>query len=273
MSANDLFKAGKLQDAIDAQLTEVKTNPADHGKRLFLFELLSFAGDLDRARRQIDAISYGEMERDAAVLDYRKLLDAEQARRRLFGEGLAPQFLLPFPDHVHQRLEAVNRLREGRHAEAAEALARAAAAAPTVSGQLNGKGFASFRDADDLFAGVLEVFSKGIYFWLPLEHVATLAMNAPQYPRDLLWVPARLEMIDGATGEVFLPALYPSSHEHAEDQVRLGRSTDWKNVESGPVLGVGLRTFLVDDDAHSLLEWRQLEITCSPKDSSAEGKT
>ena len=38
MSANDFFKAGKLQDAIDAQVQEVKTNPADQAKRLFLFE-------------------------------------------------------------------------------------------------------------------------------------------------------------------------------------------------------------------------------------------
>jgi protein involved in temperature-dependent protein secretion len=59
---------------------------------------------------------------------------------------------------------------------------------------------------------------------------------------------------------VFLPATYPFSHEDADDQLRLGRSTDWRAVNDGPVRGVGLRTFLVDDDAISLLEWRELEI-------------
>jgi type VI secretion system protein ImpE len=273
MSASDLFKAGKLQDAIDAQLKEVKSAPADHGKRLFLFELLCFAGDLERARRQIDAVNYGEMERDTAVLAYCKILDAEQARRRLFSEGLSPQFLATPPEHVHLRLEAVNRLREGRPVEAAEALARAAATTPTVVGQLNGKAFGSLRDADDLLAGILEVFSQGNYFWLPLEQIDTLSVNAPKYPRDLLWAPAHLEVRDDPAGDVFLPALYPGTHEHSDEHIKLGRSTDWRNVEGGPVLGVGLRTFLVDDDALTLLEWRQLAITSSTEGPPAEGQS
>ena len=84
MNVGDLFKAGKLSEAVDAQLKEVKAKPADHGQRLFLFELLAFAGDLDRAQRQIEAINYNDMELDAAVLAYRRLLDSERARRRLF---------------------------------------------------------------------------------------------------------------------------------------------------------------------------------------------
>ncbi len=49
MNATELYRAGKLQEAITAQVAEVKANPTDQGKRLFLFELLVFAGDLDRA--------------------------------------------------------------------------------------------------------------------------------------------------------------------------------------------------------------------------------
>jgi type VI secretion system protein ImpE len=258
MNASELLQAGKLQEAIEAQLKEVKARPADHGKRLFLFELLSFAGDLDRARRQIDAVKYDDLERDAAVLAYRKLLDSEQARRRLFSEGLQPQFLAEPPEHVRLRLDAVNRLREKRFAEAAAVLAKASEAAPAVHGQLNDKPFTSLRDCDDLFGGVLEVMSQGNYYWLPFEQINVLAMNAPKFPRDLLWVPARLEVRDGPSGDVFLPALYPGSHTHADDQVKLGRMTDWKSDEAGPVLGVGLRMFLVDDEAVSLPEWREL---------------
>jgi protein involved in temperature-dependent protein secretion len=54
--------------------------------------------------------------------------------------------------------------------------------------------------------------------------------------------------------------LYPGSHEHVDDQVKLGRSTDWKTLEGGAVLGVGARTFLVGDDASALPEWRELQI-------------
>ena len=257
MNASELYKAGNLPEAIDAQLKEVKAKPQDQARRLFLFELLAFAGDLDRAGRQIDAVNYGNMELDAAVLAYRKLLDSEQARRRLFSEGLVPRFFGDQPEHTHLRLEAVNRLREQHLAEAAETLAKASAATPQYKGELNGKPFSSLRDCDDLFAGILEVMAQGAYFWVPLEQVQRLTMNAPKFPRDLLWVPARLEM-EAAAGNVFLPALYPGSHEHPDDQTKLGRTTDWKSSDTGPVLGVGARMFLVDDDALGLLEWREL---------------
>jgi type VI secretion system protein ImpE len=260
MTATESFKAGRLQEAITAQIQEVKSHPADHAKRLFLFELLAFAGDLDRAKRQIDAIEYDELELEAAALAYRKLIESEQARRRLFGEGLSPQFLLDPPEYLTMRLEAVNQLREKHPAEAAETLARAGEAAPPVHGLLNGKPFESLRDCDDLFGTLLEVMSQGKYFWVPLEQIDSLSMNAPKFPRDLIWMPAHLEMREGPAGDVFLPALYPGSHEHSEDQIKLGRATDWKSEEGGPVQGVGLRTFLAGEDAVTLLEWREFNL-------------
>jgi type VI secretion system protein ImpE len=257
MNTTELYRAGKLQEAIDAQIKEVKAAPADQGKRLFLFELLAFAGDLDRAQRQIEAVQYGDVELDAAVLTYRKLLDAERLRRRLFSEGLAPKFFAEPPARVRMHLDALNLVREGRAGEAAALLREAADAAPPRAGTLNDKPFTALRDCDDVFGDVLEVMAHGTYYWVPLEQVEAVTMNAPKAPRDLLWVPARLEM-RGAAGNVHLPALYPGSHEHADDLVKLGRVTDWKSTGGGPVVGVGLRTFLVDDNAVSLLEWRTL---------------
>src|SRR4051812_25155547 len=100
MNATDLYRSGQLQEAITAQLAEVKAAPADQGKRLFLFELLVFAGDLDRAQRQIDVVRYDTPELDLGVATYRQLLDAERARRRLFSEALVPHFFGEQPDHV-----------------------------------------------------------------------------------------------------------------------------------------------------------------------------
>jgi len=258
-TASESFKAGRLQDAIDAQLKEVKAAPADQGKRLFLFDLLAFAGDLDRAQRQIDAVTYSDVELDAAVATYRKLLDAERLRRRLFSEGLTPKFFAEPPAAVQLRLDAVNRVREGGGSEAAELLAKAAEAGVTPAGTLNDKPFTSLRDCDDVFGDILEVLAHGAYYWVPLGQVEAITMNAPKAPRDLLWVPARLEKHEAA-GNVHLPALYPGSYEHADNLVKLGRLTDWKSTSGGPVVGVGLRTFLVDDDALSLLEWRTLVL-------------
>jgi type VI secretion system protein ImpE len=260
MNAAELYKAGQLQQAIDAQVKEVKASPGDPNRRLFLFELLAFAGDLDRAKRQVEAIQYNEMERDVAVMAYRKILDAETARRRLFKEGLEPKFLAPPGEHVAMRLEAVKLLRENRPAEAAALLAQAAAATPAVKGLLNHKPFDSLRDCDDLFGPVLEIIAQGVYYWVPLEQVDSLAMNPPRFPRDLVWFPARLTVREGPSGEAFLPALYPGSHEHPREQIKLGRENDWLAADGGPVRGVGAKMFLAGDDAVTLLDWRELQM-------------
>ncbi len=260
MTATELYKAGKLQDAITAQIQEVKASPSDQGKRLFLFELLAFSGDLERARRQLDAINYTEPELAAGVLAYKKMLESEQARRQFFKDGVPPRFFGEQPEHVHWRIEAANRLRENRPDEVAQCLAKAAETAPTVRGTLNDAPFEGLRDADDLFAGVLEVMAQGAYYWVPLEQVEDLTVKPPRFPRNLIWAPARLEMRESA-GNVFLPALYPGTYDDPDDQIKLGRQTNWRGGEAGPVFGVGLRTFLVGEDAVPLLEWRQLTIT------------
>lgn len=256
MDATQLFKAGNLQAALDAQIQAVKADPADHGKRIFLFELAVFAGDLDRARRQIDALSYDDPELERARVTYLALLGAEDARRKLFRDGVQPGFLDTPPEHIAYRLDALKQLRDGRPAEAAALLDKANLMAPPASGTLNGKPFDGLRDADDLFGPVLEVFAQGKYLWLSVEQVGALALNPPKVPRDLIWAPAKLASRAGEEGDVFLPALYPGSHEHADDAVKLGRATDW--TADAPVRGRGARTFLAGDDGVGLLEWREL---------------
>jgi type VI secretion system protein ImpE len=259
MQASELYKAGKIQEAVDAQIAEVKAKPADHARRLFLFELLAFAGDLERAKKHIEVIEYPEMELMAAVTAYRRLLDSEQARRDLYKNGIAPRFFGEVPDHVHVRLEALNRIRENNQAEAATLVAKAHQLTPQLKGKLNEKPFESFRDADDLLSGVLEVMQGGNYYWVPLDQVEMVSTAAPKAPRDLIWRSARLEM-PGSAGNIFIPVLYPLSHEHPDTQVKLGRMTDWKAPEGGPVLGVGLHMFLAGDDDVNILDWKELEV-------------
>jgi type VI secretion system protein ImpE len=259
MTAAELYKAGQLTAAIDAQIQEVKAKPADQGKRLFLFELCCFAGDLDRARRQIDVLKFEELEVEAAARSYKGLLDAELARRKFFADGVEPKFLMAIPEHVSWRLEAVKSLRSNLPAEAVDFLTKAEGARPALHGTFNGKAFTSIRDCDDLFGDVLEVMANGNYFWVPLEQVESIALTPPRFPRDLLWRAARLETRESA-GDVFLPVLYPGSHTHQEDQIKLGRATDWSGGDSAPTRGAGTHMFLVDDDGASLLEWQELHI-------------
>jgi type VI secretion system protein ImpE len=259
MTASELYQAGQLAEAIAAQVDEVRSHPADQSRRLFLFELLAFAGDLDRARKHLDALHFDEPELALATQRYHMVLDAEQARRKLF-QGVPPGHLAEPSEHLKLRWLAVEALRHDRPAEAVELLDRATEAMPTITGHLNGTPFDEMRDIDDLFAGVLEVFSKNAYYWVPLELIQNVSMNAPKFPRDLLSIPARLTLRDGSTGEVFLPALYPGTHTHTDDAIKLGRLTDWNAVENGPVLGVGQHTYLVDEGDMGLIDWRMLEL-------------
>ena len=53
MTTTDLFQAGRLEETIGAVSAEMKTNPTDVRRRTFLFELLCFSGDYDRAEKQL----------------------------------------------------------------------------------------------------------------------------------------------------------------------------------------------------------------------------
>jgi len=276
MDAKQLFTAGKLREAIDAQIAVVKAKPGDQSSRLFLFELMAFAGEFDRAQRQIDALRYDDIELESGVDSYRKLLASEAVRKRVFKEGLQPKFLGlgdgPPPEHMLLRVDAINKLLAGENSAAAELLAEAAEATPPAVGTLNEKPFELFRDADDLLGPVIEVMAKGDYYWISLEAIDVIALNPPRFPRDLIWAPGRLETQAGESGEIFLPALYPLTYEHVDDAVKFGRSTDWREIPDGPVLGAGLKTYLIDDDAIPLLDWRELRIKFEleiPADDSA----
>ncbi len=256
----ELFQAGRLQAAIDAQIQEVKASPSDHGKRVFLFELLAFAGDWDRARRQIEAVQGDSLEMMTAVDSYKKLLDAEDHRRRVFKDGVLPGFLTSGAgDWVFTRLQAINELRNNDPVAAKKLLDESDAAAPTLTLNLNGKPVEGLRDCDDLFGPVLEVLAHGGYYWLPLNQVDAVTALAPKFPRDLIWLPVKLAVKDGPAGDAFLPCRYPGTTDVTGDELKLARATDWTQPGGdGPVRGVGLRTFLAGDDAVVVTELREL---------------
>jgi len=184
----------------------------------------------------------------------------KRLRRRLFSEGLAPKFLANPPQSAQWRVEAVNCLRGGQAKEAADLLRRADEATPPLKGKLNGKAFDTLRDCDDVFGPILEILHRGEYYWVPLEQVESVIVKGLESARDYLWLPGKVSMRDGPSGDVLFPAIYPGSHEHPDDAIKLGRATDWTSPDKGPVRGAGRREYLCGDDAISILEWRKLEL-------------
>jgi type VI secretion system protein ImpE len=264
-----------LRAAIDAQIAAVKAAPGDQAKRVFLFELLCFAGEWDRARRQIEAMAFDDIELETSALQYKTLLESEAQRHKVFAEGVRPKFLgdaadAPPPEHVRLRLEALGHLRQNRGEQAATLIQEADECSPLVAGTLNGSKFDLLCDADPILGSVLEVMAKGQYFWVPLEEIAVLAVNPPRFPRDLIWAPATIETQAGEQGQVFLPTIYFGSWQNEDDQVKLGRMTDWKELEGNLVQGVGLKMFLAGEEPVSILDWRELRVDPAEAEAGAE---
>jgi type VI secretion system protein ImpE len=261
MTASDLFHAGRLREAIDAQTAKVKSSPADRLARFFLFELLLFTGDLDRARKQLDVLRYDDPKHSAAIEQYRNALDAETKRRAVFVGTEHPKALTTVPDHVKLRLEALPYLARGEHAEARKRIDEANAAVPSLKGAFNGVPFEGLFDADERFGTVLEVFGAGgLYSWVPLEQIASITMNPPEAPRDVILRPAQLTLADGLEGDVFLPGLYPSTPEHPDDEVRLGRATEWLGDDGEVARGAGGKLFVRGGVVVPLASWSTLHI-------------
>jgi type VI secretion system protein ImpE len=69
-------------------------------------------------------------------------------------------------------------------------------------------------------------------------------MNPPTGPRDIFWRPARLVTKDGVDGDVLLAGLYPNTHLSADEDLKLGRATDWLPDSPDLTVGIGGRLYL-----------------------------
>jgi type VI secretion system protein ImpE len=232
MSAERLLREGKLDEAVKALGDELRDNPGNIRSRTFLFELLCFRGDYDRASTHLKML--GSQSKDAGVgaLLYEGALHAERLRETMFRTGDLPA-ALP----------------EG---------------ASAIGGTLNGRPFTSLTDADPRIGARLEIFAGGDYLWIPLNQVASIEMKPPARLRDLLWASTILQMGPGFQqrdlGEVLLPILCPLSFQDSDDQVRLGRITEWCRDEQGIEFPIGQKMLLVDGEEFPFLEIRKLEI-------------
>jgi type VI secretion system protein ImpE len=236
MTARELYQAGKLDEAVQALNAELRNSPEDIKRRTFLFELLCFAGNFDRAEKQLDILSQGSPDAMTGAMLYRAALHAERTRQEMFEKKN-----FPLTD-------------SGAHAPA---------------GTMNGKPFESITDCDPRIGPRLEIFGAGQYMWIPFEHIASLEMQPPKRLRDLLWAPVILRTgpsFKGVElGEVLVPALAPFSYHHGDDAVRLGRASVWEQ-EGDEDIPFGQKTFLVDGEDFPILELRRLEIAGSEEE-------
>ncbi|HUY13827.1 MAG TPA: type VI secretion system accessory protein TagJ [Terriglobia bacterium] len=230
MTAKQLFDAGKVREAEKALSAYVRDHPADVSQRTFLFELLCFSGQYDRAQRQLTALSGSGAQAELGAILYLSALHAEKTRHETFQKQ-------EFPKDTP---------------------------APSRAGTLNGKPFQSIRDADPDIGARLEVYAAGAYLWIAFEHIASIEMQPPRKLRDTLWAPAVVRTgpsFKGTElGEVLLPVIYPFSWKNPDESVWLGRSTEWAGDDEGKEYPSGQKLLLVDGDEVPFLEIRSIEF-------------
>lgn len=232
-----LFEAGRLEEAIAALGAELRSDPTDTRRRTFLFELLCYNGEYERAEKQLDVLARGGKDAEMGALLYRSALHAAGLRAEMFATGELPTGPDPGP----------------------------------VRGILNGEPFESLQDPDPRIGGRLELFAAGQYTWIPCSQVAALKVEAPRRLRDYLWLPAHIrtgpDFRDADLGEVLIPALTPLSWRHPDEAVRLGRRTSVE-TEEGEERLVGRKMLLVDDELVPVTEIRDLTIFAPVKAGS-----
>ncbi|MCC6364480.1 MAG: tetratricopeptide repeat protein [Bryobacterales bacterium] len=241
MTSRELFQAGKLTEAIQALSAELRDNPSDSKRRTFLFELLCFAGDFDRARKHLELLAKENQKAGMGALLYEGLMNSERTRNETFEKKEYP--FVP--------------------------------AGASRGGTLNGAPFESMEDADPRIGARLEVFTAGAYLWIPFEHIDSITIEPPKRLRDLLWAPVLIhtaESFKGAElGECLLPVLCPFSFKHSDDNVRLGRSTVWES-EDGKDIPFGQKMFVVDGEDFPLLDIRKIEFHAAEARAASAGE-
>jgi type VI secretion system protein ImpE len=235
--------AGNLKSAVDEAIKLVKTNPTNVSGRTFLFELSCFSGEWDRAEKQLDAIGHQDGNALIGSVIFRQNFKCERDRANLFSHNTQPESAMPFPDHVKDLLRAVDLVRTGDTAGARELLDKVEEERPAYRVTVDGEGFADFRDYNELTMCVFEVFVKDNYVWLPFDQVSSIEFFESKSLRDVYWRQAKVEMVNGTSGEMFFPSLYVNTWKNENDVVRLGRTVEWRDLGDEIYVGEGARVF------------------------------
>ena len=244
MTAQELFQSGRLDEAVAAQIAQVKQNPSDVDARYALFVYFCFSGELDRASAALQVVASRADKAEGSALLLASLLAAEHERRAVWTEGGTPLYAPDPPAHLLARLRVLESLRAGDAESAGKALDDAIEAFVQTAYVLDRAPIEVLRDADDRLGSVLELFVGGRYVWIPFERIERLTLTPPKNALDLLWLPAQLEDVSGTSSSVYVPALYEGSHAGFDEGVRLGRKTLWIDQGADIHRGVGQRMLL-----------------------------
>ena len=259
-TAQELITAGDPQGALKLLQQQVRTNAADAKLRIFLFQLLCVTGQWQRALTQLQVC--GELDAGALAMvnTYREALQCEAVREAVFAGKTTPHAFGQPQAWVAWLAEALQADVRGDAASAARLRSQAFDDAPATPGSLNGEAFEWIADADSRLGPVLEAVVNGRYCWIPFAALAKVDIEAPTDLRDLVWVPAHLEFINGGVTVALLPARYPGSGAQDDPALQMARKTEWIELAPDQYRGLGQRLFATSASEVGVLEARTIVL-------------
>ncbi len=260
MTAKELIKAGRLSEARMVLIEEVKNRPSDVGARTVLFQVLSLLGEWDKALRHLDMISTQDPRRTIGVHTYLNNVKAEQERAKVMKGAQLPSVMPEPPVYMHDYLDYLDAIRAGKSDGARASLALIDEARPVVLGTINGKHFGGMSDTDARLYAFLEAFVHERYVWIPIEAIRELIIHEPKDSFDLIWVTASITTWEGLSMNCSMPVTYPGTDEASDEQLKLGRLTDWAPLVGGMSRGLGQHVYAIGDEDVSILEIRSINF-------------
>lgn len=264
MTSEVLLKQNNLADALADLKKSIVSAPSDAEKRWFLFQLFCFSSEYERAKEQLKLAAQLDDVFQSAFLIYSRVLASELFRKKVVVSGEETPLILGEPEEWVAKLFEANRMLNQNDLEAATKLRMEVYESQTVvSGQCNEVPFEWISDQDSRFAGNLECFLNGKYYWLSLSQIKELTLTSETKTKsyiDLLYPQAKLTLRTGAELDAILFARYPGDYSPESPELAMNRLTEWEDLNDYNILGRGQRMFCADSGDFPLLELTKLSF-------------
>lgn len=244
-----LVETGKLQEAISYCQATLKKQPLDTDIRSAYIELLCVNGELDKADKQINVLLGQAPDTAIGGKNVQQLIRAQQSRMD-FSQGGATADVFSDVDAELKAIVALQvAIQDHNNADIVSQCAALESAryqsTPTQP-----------RDLDDSLAGYLEVLgTNGKFYLVKFSEISLLEWQAPTSILEQVWRRVHIDIINGPSGDAFIPLTYLNSQSDAE---KLGRETDWQAISQATdedeimYQGVGHKMLLIGESAQQL---------------------
>ena len=255
MTAEQLLKDGRPDEALKALQTAVRDDPANAKPRVFLFQLLSVLGDWKRADTELKVLA--DMDSDSMMLSriFEPVLLCEAIRADVFAGKRTPIIFGEPGEWIGSLVQAMELFGKDKFRAGIELRDKAFEAAPTTSGKINGEDFEWIADADERLGPVLEVILEGRYYWIPFCRIHKIFIEPVADLRDLVCNGA---VCLGKWGRGFRSYSFslPRTAGSGDGNLKIARKTD--SLGSGGSYSWGQRIMATDAGEYPLLQFRHL---------------